>query len=814
MKIKTQVSISLIIFAILAVVIIFFAYSSYIQIQDIQKKQQIIDSIEQSSFDLYYLENDYFIHGGAIPFELWNAKYAALSGQLQALILTDPSQKAVLNQMFNSQKELKKSFSNLVAVTSREQGTGSGGVNQELIEFSASTLEGQTQTLMSRSSELSQLVKAEALAVEQRTVLIISFSIAVLILFVLLNYLAINRSVLKSISALQNGAERIGSGDLDTKIETFSNDELGYLSHEFNEMTSRLNTAKTLLLTSNIELERKNQEFMAANEQLAAAEEELKSQFDALAESEGKFRGIFDHINDGIQIHDIEPDGKPGKFIEVNEVASRMLQYTREEMLKHSPIDFATDYHSKPLDQIFLENSTTGHTIFETGHIRKDGTVLPVEINTHVVNLLGKRVLVAVVRDITERKKAEAIRDQQLLFTTALNEIAEVIHSNDNSEDILENSNRIIAETLLLDRALIYDVSFENNHITGLCEWLNQDDPDIAATKGKYPLDMFKGPFTEIKRTKKYLKSHFNAVNEHFISDGSGKILHDQMKIKSLIWYPFAFDEHGYHVFTLNQILKPRQWTQEEITFLESVAKQVSLALNKIKLLKERELVKDTLVRVNQKLNVLSQLTRNDLANQIFVLSSYLELAKHQLVGQDHVIEILQKGVEEVRIIQETLGYSKDYQDMGAKPPKWQIVKMAFLLGISHISIKNIQHSLETENLEIFADPLLEKVCQRLFENSVKHGEHVTRIRVWHTVTPDEATIFFEDDGIGIPGVRKEQIFLRREGTSASRGSLIFVREILDITGITIREMGEPGMGARFELMVPKGAWRMEVRAD
>jgi signal transduction histidine kinase len=133
---------------------------------------------------------------------------------------------------------------------------------------------------------------------------------------------------------------------------------------------------------------------------------------------------------------------------------------------------------------------------------------------------------------------------------------------------------------------------------------------------------------------------------------------------------------------------------------------------------------------------------------------------------------------------------------------------MAMLFGLSHISIGKIQHSIETENLEIFADPLLEKVCQRLFENSVAHGDHVTRIRVWHTVTPEGATIFFEDDGIGIPLEKKEQIFLRSEGTSASRGSLIFVREILDITGITITENGEPGKGARFEMTVPKGMWR------
>jgi PAS domain S-box-containing protein len=224
-----------------------------------------------------------------------------------------------------------------------------------------------------------------------------------------------------------------------------------------------------------------------------------------------------------------------------------------------------------------------------------------------------------------------------------------------------------------------------------------------------------------------------------------------------------------------------------------------------------RKLTEDTLMRVNQKLNVLSDLTRRDLISQIFVLKSYLELAKKYAAGQEPVLESLQKIDRTVRSISDITEISKDYQDMGAKPPSWQNVNMALLFGLSHITVGEIQHSIDTENLEIFADPLLEKAFQGLFENSIAHGKQVTRIRVSHTVTADGATIFFEDDGVGILKEQKEQIFLHGGGTGrASMRSLIFIREILDITGITIRETGEPGKGARFEITVPQGMFRLQ----
>jgi PAS domain S-box-containing protein len=386
MKIKTQVSISLIVFIILAVVIVFSFFSSNNQLQEIQKKQQIIDSIETSAFELYYLENDYIVHGGTRTIERWNAKYALLTGQLQELTLTDPSQQTVLKGMVNSHRDLNTSFSNLVAVTGAVQEKEPPGTSQEFRDFFASTLAGQTQTLMAKSSELSQLVNAEARDVEQRTMLIILFSLAGLMVFVLLNYLIINRSVLSSISVLQKGARQIGTGDLETKIETGSSDELGDLSSAITAMASSLKT----VLTTKSELEKEVAERKRTEEQLK--------------ESETRYREFFTTSRDCVFI--TSPDGR---FIDFNDATLEMFGYdNREEM---SNVSIPSLYaHSEDRSRFLNLIVRDGYVKeFPAQLKRRDGTVIDSLITgVPLRNPDGTiKVLIGTARDITDRKQAE-----------------------------------------------------------------------------------------------------------------------------------------------------------------------------------------------------------------------------------------------------------------------------------------------------------------------------------------------------------------------------------------------------------------------
>jgi len=123
------------------------------------------------------------------------------------------------------------------------------------------------------------------------------------------------------------------------------------------------------------------------------------------------------------------------------------------------------------------------------------------------------------------------------------------------------------------------------------------------------------------------------------------------------------------------------------------------------------------------------------------------------------------------------------------------------------VDLKGVTLDVSTNNLEIFADPWLNKVFFNLVDNTLRYAEGVTKITVSYHESEDGLDVLFEDNGIGIPSDEKEKIFERGYGKNIGYG-LFMAREILAITGLTIQETGEPGKGARYEIHVPPQYYR------
>ncbi|MGB8819596.1 MAG: ATP-binding protein, partial [Methanoregula sp.] len=119
-----------------------------------------------------------------------------------------------------------------------------------------------------------------------------------------------------------------------------------------------------------------------------------------------------------------------------------------------------------------------------------------------------------------------------------------------------------------------------------------------------------------------------------------------------------------------------------------------------------------------------------------------------------------------------------------------------------------ISFTCEAGDLEIYADPMLEKVFYNLFDNAFRYGEGVTKVRLSGAIDGTDLLLYFEDNGIGIVENEKTRIFSRGIGKNTGLG-LFLTREILAITRIGISETGEYRKGARFTLRVPRGAYRL-----
>ncbi|OPX63944.1 PAS domain S-box protein [Methanoregula sp. PtaB.Bin085] len=212
------------------------------------------------------------------------------------------------------------------------------------------------------------------------------------------------------------------------------------------------------------------------------------------------------------------------------------------------------------------------------------------------------------------------------------------------------------------------------------------------------------------------------------------------------------------------------------------------------------------LEQARKKLNLLNIITFQDIQTAAFSLSAYQILANKYL-ADTAAASYAEKESALIRKIITSLEFAKNFQDMGIQSPRWQNVSQTLLFAISHLDFLKISHTFSTENLEIYADPLLEKAFSNIMENVLRHAKTATEVRAWYEQKPDGVVLFIEDNGPGIPREEKHIIFDRSYGKDTGLG-LFLVREILSITGIAIRETGESGKGARFELHIPPEGFR------
>lgn len=223
---------------------------------------------------------------------------------------------------------------------------------------------------------------------------------------------------------------------------------------------------------------------------------------------------------------------------------------------------------------------------------------------------------------------------------------------------------------------------------------------------------------------------------------------------------------------------------------------------------KELIATKEAFKIANKKLNLLSNITRHDILNHLTSLMGYMDISEDMTDDPAHR-ELIRKEQQVADAIRRQLEFTRNYQDIGVKEPIWHNLPYLFEMIRKTFFHESISLSSTMEPVQIFADPLFPLICNNLIDNSVRHGGKLQNIYFSTWISGENLVIVYEDDGCGISDSEKEKIFERGYGKNTGMG-LFLSKEILSMTGLTMKETGTFGTGVRFEIFVPPDCFRYE----
>jgi two-component system cell cycle sensor histidine kinase/response regulator CckA len=156
-----------------------------------------------------------------------------------------------------------------------------------------------------------------------------------------------------------------------------------------------------------------------------------------LEESEEKYRTLFDHAGDAILIHDLDL-----RMLAVNPMACDRLGYTQAELLSMSirqldsveDLPLVSERVSRLMDQGFFA--------FETRHLCKDGSFVPMEVHSRRISWGGHPAIMSICRDLTERKRAE---EEQLQLRERMNQMQKLEALGILVAGVAHNLNNVLA---------------------------------------------------------------------------------------------------------------------------------------------------------------------------------------------------------------------------------------------------------------------------------------------------------------------------------------------------------------------------------
>ena len=303
---------------------------------------------------------------------------------------------------------------------------------------------------------------------------------AILALVVSVLCVFIVRRMVQPLRDLVTGTQELAAGKRSARVTIAASDELGDLAHAFNKMAESLQLSHEEILNHQQTLEQRVKDRTIELEKEIA---ERKQAEGALRDSEARYRTLFDNAAEAVWL-------MTDVFLDCNEMACTLWACNREDIIGHTPAEFSppTQPDGKDSAQAAKERidaALGGHPqLFYWLHKRKDGTLVDAEISLTDVTVGGQRLLLAMGRDITERKRAQTqVEDlhRQLLDISREAGMAEVatnvLHNVGNVLNSVNVSTGLVSKRIRESRvsSLAKVVALMRAHQNDLAAFLTQD---------------------------------------------------------------------------------------------------------------------------------------------------------------------------------------------------------------------------------------------------------------------------------------------------------------------------------------------------
>ena len=239
MRIRTQFTITLIIFSFVLIIIGSSIIFTSQQVSKTRTQENLANMIVHASSDLTYLSNDYVFYKGNQQLSQWQARYTSFSNDVDNLSVDAIEQQVLVQKIKTNQLQMKTVFDSIVSSIGTSQNQ-SANETLSTLQVSWSRMAIQSQTLIDDASRLAELLRTQVDQLNMLNIALIFAMIGTFSTFLAVIYVQVFRRTLKSISNLRAGVAIIGSGNLDYKLKENKKDEIGELSQAFNHMAENL----------------------------------------------------------------------------------------------------------------------------------------------------------------------------------------------------------------------------------------------------------------------------------------------------------------------------------------------------------------------------------------------------------------------------------------------------------------------------------------------------------------------------------------------------------------------------------------------